>query len=163
MATVTIDIKEYDLLRKHDAEFNKIWEENIVLRDSSRVIIKTIKRPRVISVIKGVIDEGEYIEEFVNFDDVKEKVEKQLCKKMCDLEEQNNNLKTQNYDNLRNIKLLQEELKSKQEELDRIHINYKGVLDNIKTKLSFVFNSLDHKFIRHTKELQELDNIINGI
>ena len=163
MATVTIDIKEYDLLRKHDDEFNKIWKENIVLRNSSKVIIKTIKRPKVISVLRGIIDEGEYIEEFVNFDDVKEKVEKHLGKKICDLEKQNYDLERQNYDNLRSIKLLQDELKSKQEELDRIHINYEGKIHNIKTKLSSVFDALNHKFIRHTKELHELENIINRI
>ena len=29
MATVTIDLEEYDLLRKHNDEFEKIMKENI--------------------------------------------------------------------------------------------------------------------------------------
>ena len=156
MANVIIDIAEYNTLCDAQRENQELKRENNLLRDSSHVIIRTVKRPKVISVTRGFLDEGEFYIEFVNFDDVVDKVEKHLNKKICDLE-------TQNYDNLRKIRLLQDKLKSKQEELDRIHINYKGVLHNIKTKLSSVFNSLDHKFIRHTKELHELDNIINGI
>lgn len=48
MAKVNIDIEEYDLLRNHTKEVEeqvkKLKEENDNLRDSSRVIIRTVNR-----------------------------------------------------------------------------------------------------------------------
>ena len=78
MATVTIDLEEYDLLRKHNDEFEKIMKENIELKSSSKVIIRTVKHPNVFGDTRGVLDEGDISEEFVNFNDVREEVKSKI-------------------------------------------------------------------------------------
>lgn len=60
MGTVTISTKEYYLLRKHNDKFVKMMNENTELKNSSKVIIRTVKRPTVVSVMRGVFRRRRY-------------------------------------------------------------------------------------------------------
>lgn len=165
MATVTIDLKEYDLLRKHNDEFVKMMNENTELKKSSKVIIRTVKRPKVFSVIRGVLDEGDISEEFFNFDDVREEVKSKISQEEKDklnkvIREYEDELKK--YENKR--KHLQEEfgekLKDEQYTFNRRWSFPLGKLKAAKYKLMSIAQSLENKFVRHEKEIRELNDII---
>lgn len=165
MATVTIDLEEYDLLRKHNDEFEKIMKENIELKSSSKVIIRTVKRPNVFGATRGVLDEGDISEEFVNFDDVREEVKSKISQEEKDT--LNNTIREykeefEKYVNKR--KHLQEEfdkkLKDEQRAFNRRLLFPFGVLNVAKKRLTNVSLFLENKIVKHNEEIREINNII---
>lgn len=165
MATVTIDLEEYDLLRKHNDEFEKIMKENIELKSSLKVIIRTVKRSNVFSATRGVLDEGDISEEFVNIDDVREEVKSNISQEEKDT--LNNTIREykeefEKYVNKR--KHLQEEfdkkLKDEQRAFNRRLSFLFGVLNVAKKRLTNVSLSLENKIVKHYEEIREINNII---
>lgn len=165
MGTVTISMKEYYLLRKHNDKFVKMMNENTELKNSSKVIIRTVKRPMVVSVTRGVLDEGDISEEFVNFDDVREEVKSKISQEEKDklnkvIREYKDELKK--YKNKR--KHLQEEFDKKLK--DEQYIFYRRwsfslcILNDTKYRLMKLSQSLENKFVRHKKEIREINDII---
>ena len=150
MATVTIDLKEYDLLRKHDDEFKKIMKENIELKSSSKVIIRTVKRPNVFSSMRGALDEGDISEEFVNFDDVREEVKSKISQE----EKDKLNGKMRRYE-----KEFQR-CKDVQDNFNRRWSFPFGILNVAKKRLTNVSLSLENKIVKHNEEIREINNII---
>ena len=160
MATVTIDLEEYDLLRKHNDEFEKIMKENIELKSSSKVIIRTVKRPKVFIFTIGALDEGDISEEFVNFDDVSKISQEEkdtLNNTIREYEEE-----FEKYVNKR--KHLQEEfdkkLKDEQRAFNRRLSFLFGVINVAKKRLTNVSLSLENKIVKHNEEIREINNII---
>ena len=165
MATVTIDLEEYDLLRKHNDEFEKIMKENIELKSSSKVIIRTVKHPNVFGATRGVLDEGDISEEFVNFGDVREEVKSKITQEEKDT--LNNTIREykeelEKYVNKR--KHLQEEfdkkLKDEQRAFNRRLSFPFGILNVAKKRLTNVSLSLENKIVKHNEEIREINNII---
>lgn len=165
MATVTIDLEEYNLLRKYNDEFEKIMKENIELKSSSKVIIRTVKHPNVFGATRGVLDEEYISEEFVNFDDVREEVKSKISQEEKDT--LNNTIREyreefEKYVNKR--KHLQEEfdkkLKDEQRAFNRRLSFPFGILNVAKKRLTNVSLSLEKKIVKHNEEIREINNII---
>ena len=165
MATVTIDLEEYNLLRKHNDEFEKIMKENIELKSSSKVIIRTVKHPNVFGDTRGVLDEGDISEEFVNFDDVREDVKSKISQEEKDT--LNNTIRKYEYEFEKYVnkrKHLQEEfnkkLKDEQRAFNRRLSFPFGILNVAKKRLTNVSISLENKIVKHNEEIREINDII---
>ena len=168
MVIITIDFEEYALLRKHNDEFVKMKNENTELKKSSKVIIRTVKRPTVVSGTRGVLDDGDISDEFVNFDDIREEVKSKISQeekdKLNDAISAYNQKNEEYIEKFKNIeKEFNKKLKEKQESFDRKELNTFRKLNAIRDKLISISQSLENKFVRHGNEISEINDIIKNI
>lgn len=144
MATVTIDISEYDMLRngkeQAEAEVKTLKEDIKGLKDKSRVIITTITKVRDKFSLYMDGDKTVSVSEstqFTGFDDIEFEIREKLTKKV------------------------QKELDEQREFLEQARKNYEEERASLEPDLKKKFEEDKNELIRkHDKELALKDNTI---
>lgn len=146
MATVTIDISEYDMLRngkeQAEAEVKTLKEDIKGLKDKSRVIITTITKVKERFSLSLYGDEYKTTStsestQFTNFDDIEFEIREKLTKKV------------------------QKELDEQREFLEQARKNYEEERASLEPDLKKKFEEDKNELVRkHDKELALKDNTI---
>lgn len=177
MAIVNIDLSEYDSIRSRNSELElrvKQLEEDLKnAKSTSKVIVRTrtrnIWRVSVIYERDKVHEFGEDSESYVNFEDVRLKVEeyfkKEIEKSIKGHQEAASSYRKREAE-------LQEKFDNKYEQCESVNKlrlnreveannNLMDKMKSAKNDILDVVKELDSKFVRHTKEIEKLKDIAN--